>query len=112
MRILLDENVPVRLAGFLTGHSIATVRDMRWLGVKNGRLIVLAETSFDCLLTMDQGVKHQQNLRSTRIGFLVLRSRSNRLNNLLPLVSNMLIGLERVGPGIVIHIPTDQPPIL
>ncbi|MEK7413948.1 MAG: hypothetical protein AAB263_11595 [Planctomycetota bacterium] len=111
MRILLDENVPVRLAGILPGHAIATVRDMRWLGVKNGRLIALAEASFDCLLTMDQGIQHQQNPCSTRIGFHVPRSRSNRLPDLLPFVSATLIGLEQIKPGTVVHIPSDQPPI-
>ena len=105
MRVLLDENVPVRLAGFLSGHAVATVRDMRWLGIKNGKLIALAEGGFDCLLTMDKGMKHQNDLRSLAIGFLVVRSRSNRLGDLLPLVPAILCGLATVMPSKVIVVP-------
>ena len=105
MRILLDENVPVRLATFISGHAVATVRDMRWLGIKNGKLIALAEGSFDCLLTMDKGMKHQNDLRSLTIGFLVVRSRSNRLGDLLPLMPDILRGLAAVVPSRVIVVP-------
>ena len=105
MRVLLDENVPVRLAGFLSGHAVATVRSMRWLGIKNGKLIALAEGGFDCLLTMDKGMKHQNDLRSLAIGFLVVRSRSNRLGDLLPLVPGILRGLATVTPSRVIVVP-------
>jgi predicted nuclease of predicted toxin-antitoxin system len=105
MRILLDENIPVRLAGFVTGHSVATVRDMRWLGVTNGRLIALAEGNFDVLVTMDQGMQHQNHLRSTKLGFVVVHSPSNRLNDLLPLVPAILNGLNGIRPGDVLVIP-------
>jgi predicted nuclease of predicted toxin-antitoxin system len=105
MRVLLDENLPVRLAGFLIGHAVATVKDMRWLGVKNGRLIALAETGFDVLVTLDKGMKHQNDLRSTRLAFVVLRSPSNRLGDLLTLVPLVLRGLDDVAPGRVIVIP-------
>jgi len=105
MRILLDENIPVRLAGFLTGHSVATVRDMRWLGVKNGRLIALAEGNFDILLTLDQGIQHQNHLRSTMLAFMVVQSPSNRLGDLLPLVPTILSGLDKIRPGSVVVLP-------
>jgi len=105
MRVLLDENLPVRLAGFLTGHVVATVRDQRWLGVKNGKLIALAEGGFDCLMTLDKGMKHQNDLRSLTLGFLVIRSRSSRLGDLLPLVPDILRGLEEIRPGCVVAVP-------
>jgi len=104
-RVLLDENLPVRLAAFLTGHAVATVKDMRWLGTKNGKLIALAESGFDVLLTLDKGMKHQNDLRSSRLGFLMVRSPSNRLGDLLILVPAILRGLEDVHPGQVIVVP-------
>jgi predicted nuclease of predicted toxin-antitoxin system len=33
MRLLVDENLPVALAGLLTGHEVATVLAIGWLGV-------------------------------------------------------------------------------
>lgn len=39
MRILLDENMPAKVKyDFGEGHEIRTVRDMGWLGKKNGDL--------------------------------------------------------------------------
>lgn len=102
MRVLLDENLPVRLKAFMTDHAVATVRDMGWLGTKNGRLIALAEASFDCLLTLDQGMVYQQHLRSVHLGFLVVHSRSNRLTDLMPLVPAILKGLAEVKAGQVV----------
>ncbi|WP_299288121.1 hypothetical protein [uncultured Mucilaginibacter sp.] len=42
MKILLDENLPKKLkADFGTEHEVKTVRDMGWLGKKNGELLGL-----------------------------------------------------------------------
>jgi hypothetical protein len=39
MKILLDENLPAKLKyDFGSNHTIFTVRDMNWLGKKNGEL--------------------------------------------------------------------------
>lgn len=98
-RVLLDENLPVRLAAFLSGHGVATVKDMGWLGMKNGTLIALAESAFEVLITLDKGMKHQNDLRSSRLGFILLRSSSNRLGDLLVLVPGILIALGEVRAG-------------
>ena len=40
MRILLDENIPAKLKlDFGQEYEIRTVRDMKWLGKKNGELL-------------------------------------------------------------------------
>ncbi len=42
MKILLDENLPKKLkVDFGTEHEVKTVRDMGWLGKKNGELLGL-----------------------------------------------------------------------
>jgi hypothetical protein len=38
MRILLDEDVPRRLAPLPIGHEVITVPQAGWSGVKNGKL--------------------------------------------------------------------------
>lgn len=43
MRILLDENLPTGLKyHFESAFEVKTVRDMSWLGKKNGELLGLA----------------------------------------------------------------------
>jgi hypothetical protein len=54
MRILLDEDIPRRLAALLVGHEVSTVQRNGWSGVKNGRLLELAAAEFDVFLTMDK----------------------------------------------------------
>lgn len=86
-RILLDECIPRPLAGHLPGHHVRTAPQMGWASIVNGALIKLAESEFDVFLTVDKGILYQQNLSSTALGFIVLRVKSNRLEDLLPLAS-------------------------
>lgn len=62
MRILLDEDLPRRLAALLVGHDVSTVLRSGWAGIKNGKLLGLAAAEFDVLLTMDQNLEFQQDL--------------------------------------------------
>ena len=68
MRLLLDECVPKRLRRELPGHEIRTVQEAGWAGVRNSALLRAADGTFDAMLTVDQGVEHQQNLTGLRIG--------------------------------------------
>jgi hypothetical protein len=49
MKILLDENIDVRFKNsFPTSHTVLTVKDMGWNGIKNGALLLLLkENEFD-----------------------------------------------------------------
>ena len=94
MRILLDEDLPRRLASRLVGHEVSTVQRCGWAGVKNGKLLVLAATQFDVLLTMDSNLEYQQNLATLPIGVLVIQAVSNRIEHLEPVVPNILQELK------------------
>ena len=50
MRLLLDESVPVRLKRHLPSHSVRTVVEMGWSGVRNGDLLKLAASNFDVFI--------------------------------------------------------------
>jgi len=55
MKILIDENLPVKLKDKLNEYEVFTVRDMNWNSVKNGQLLKLAiENSFNVLVTSDK----------------------------------------------------------
>ena len=64
MRVLLDECLPKKLKREITADFIQTVPEAGWAGKKNGELLRLAATEFDVLLTNDQNMEHQQNLKN------------------------------------------------
>jgi hypothetical protein len=55
--------------------------------------------TYDVLLTLDQNLLFQQNLRGRRVAVLVLSARSNRIQDLLPHVAALVEALPRCRPG-------------
>jgi PIN like domain len=105
MRILLDECVPRRLRHELPGHDVHTVHEMGWSGKKNGELLqLMAGQAFEVLLTVDQSIRHQQNLQSAGIALVVLVAPSNRLADLVPLMPSVQVVLNSAKPGDVIEV--------
>lgn len=73
MKVLLDESVPVQLAGALLGHDVSTVSGLGWKGMENGDLLVAAEAAgYDALVLADKNLRYQQNLSGRRIGIVEL----------------------------------------
>lgn len=74
MKILLDENIPAKVKfDFGDSHDVFTVRDMDWLGKKNGELLGLATfNEFDVFITLDRNLKNQQNLDRFKIILILL----------------------------------------
>ena len=105
MKVLLDECLPKRVARLLVGHEVITVRQMNWLGLSNGRLLAVANPQFDVFLTVDKNLVRQQDLTGLRIAVVVLRSRSNKIEDLGPLVPQVLALLASVQPGTVSFVP-------
>ena len=54
---------------------------------------------FDAFITMDKGIRHQQNLSTRSFGVIVLRAKTNRISDLLPLVPELRAKLEEIRPG-------------
>jgi predicted nuclease of predicted toxin-antitoxin system len=99
MKVLLDECVPRKLRRELSEHEVFTVTERGWSGIKNGKLLALAEVEFDIFLTVDQNLKYQQNLKAFNIAVLLLVARNNRLKTLLPLMSEAREALENIKAG-------------
>ena len=105
MRVLLDESLPRDLVAHLPGIDVATVQDQGWAGMQNGALLQAArEAGFTALLTADRNVEHQQNVARSGLALIVLRARSNRLPDLLPLVPRLLAVLPGARIGQVAHV--------
>jgi len=99
MRILIDECLPKQLKGWLAGkHQASTVQEMGWAGVKNGKLLRLAnESGFDVFVTADKNMHYQQNFDGLKLSAVVIPS------NFKPFVQKsipaFLQSLEHVQPG-------------
>ena len=90
MKILLDECIDRRLAKDIAGHEVKTVPQMGWATIKNGELLALAEKDFEVFVTVDRNLSFQQHLPGYNLVVIVLRARSNRLQDLRPLVPKLL----------------------
>ncbi len=99
MKVLLDECVPRKLRRELPGHEVRTVTERGWSGIKNGKLLRLAEAEFDVFLTVDQNLKYQQTLKAFNIEVVLLMARNNRLKTLLPLMVEAREALENIKAG-------------
>ena len=104
MKVLIDENLPRKLADHLKGHECRTVAECGWAGKKNGELLSLTEAEFDVLLTLDKNIPYQQDLKSGRIAVLIIRALSNRIQDLLPVIPDCLAALQSIEPGQVVRI--------
>jgi predicted nuclease of predicted toxin-antitoxin system len=106
MKILLDECVDQQLRFLFADHQIETAAYARLVGLKNGALLAAAEAAgFEVLITTDQEIPFQQNLKFRQIAILVLCAPTNRLADLKPLIPAVLHELERIQLGSVIRIP-------
>jgi predicted nuclease of predicted toxin-antitoxin system len=101
MKLLLDECVPKR-AKFLfsaAGHVCETAREAGFGGKENGELLALIENSFDALVTIDQNMRYQQNIRGRKIAILVIHTASSDLEDIRPHVAQALAALRTIQPG-------------
>jgi hypothetical protein len=101
MRILLDECLPKDLAGELAGHPVKTVPQAGWASISNGKLLRLIASSgkFDLFLTMDKRLPQQNKIRDLPFAIVVLRAKSNRLEDVVPFAPLLLRRLAEFKAG-------------
>jgi len=68
MRILFDQCTPVPIARFLQEHTVRTALQEGWDRLRNGDLLQVCEDAgFEVLLTTDNSIAYQQNLKGARL---------------------------------------------
>lgn len=72
---------------------------MGWAGIKNSDLLVLAEKEFDAFVTVDRKISTQQDLTRFKIALLLIRARTNRLEDIRPLVPELSQALAQAAAG-------------
>ena len=103
-RILLDECLDRRISRHIPDHEIKTAAELGWAGIDNGELLARAENDFDIFITVDRNLSFQQNLPKFDIAVLVLRARTNRLKDLIPLVPKIIAALNKPEKGKAVFI--------
>jgi hypothetical protein len=93
--LLLDECLPLDFRYSFSGHETHTAEWAGFKGRKNEDLLRSAEAAgYDVFLTVDQGIPNQQLTKGRKISIIVIRSRTNQLRDLLPLVDLILSAVE------------------
>ena len=77
---------------------------MGWASIKNGALLNLAESSFDVFVTVDRNLSFQQNLAQRNIAVVVLHAKSNRYQELLPLMHKVLTAMTTIKCGELVEV--------
>ena len=104
MRVLLDECLPKKLKREVEADEVKTVPEVGWASKKNGELLRLAELDFDVLLTNDQNLEHQQNLKKFDLAFVVLVAPTNDIEDLKPLMPAANEAMRTIQPGEIRYI--------
>lgn len=99
--------MPRQLRRDLSAFEIRTVQEEGWSGVKNGELLRRASEAFDVLVTADQRLQYQQNVRRFLIGVVVIAAADTRLPHLRSLLPKLRTAIAEVEPGSVIVV-TDR----
>ena len=107
MKVLLDECLPKKLKREVQADVVKTVPEMGWAGTKNGALLRLVEQEFDVLLTNDQNIEHQQNLKLFDLAVVILVAKTNDIEDLKPLMPAANDAIRTIGSREIKYIKAD-----
>jgi hypothetical protein len=98
VKVLLDENLDHALRRLLGHHEVFTTAYMGWAGLQNGALLRAAEgADIDVLLTGDQTLHSEQNLKGRRLAVVALSD--IRLPILRGSLAKIIAAIDSSKPG-------------
>lgn len=108
MKLLLDENLPVKLKYRFLEHGIETntVAEKKWNSKKNGELLeLLISEGYTHLVTFDSNLSFQQNFLKYPVPVIVIIAPSNNYATIMQIFSELLVCISNsiIGPNVVIH---------
>ena len=110
MKILLDENIDVRLKSLfpVAENEVYTVTELGWGGMKNDELLeLLAENNFDCWIIVDKAILYRRNMSELPCMVTVLDADRNTRKQLAPLISRIFVLPEPGNDNDPANIPED-----
>jgi predicted nuclease of predicted toxin-antitoxin system len=108
MKLLLDENLPVKLKYRFQEHgfTISTIKDERWFGKENGELLQLMVTNnFTTLITFDNNLSYQQNFENYPFRVIVLIAPDNTYHTIMSFLPAIIAKAKEdfIGTQVVVH---------
>ncbi len=99
MKILFDQGTPAPLRRSLADHEVDTVIEKGWDRLKNRDLLAVAILNgYEVLVSTDQSLRYQHDLRRIHLGILVLMTTSwPRISRNTPAVAQALQKVQAVG---------------
>lgn len=109
MKILFDQGTPAPLRQSLADHAVDTVFEKGWDRLKNGELLAVAiANGYEVLVSTDQSLRHQHDLRRIRLGIVVLMTTSwPRISRNTPAVAE---AIQEVRIGGLLEVRFDAGP--
>jgi predicted nuclease of predicted toxin-antitoxin system len=109
MKLLLDECLPLDFRHSFSDHEVHTVQWAGFKGKENGDLLRAAEDAgYRVFLTVDRGILHQWRSKRSKAPIILIRSRTNQLEDLLPLVSAITHVPAVIRSGQAIAVPVSE----
>ena len=102
--VLLDENLPQQLRALLKEFTVVTVAYAGWSGKKNGDLLRSANGQFDVLLTVDKGIKYQNNFTGLNIAVVIMEVRSNQIRDIVPILAEVKKTIGSIQAGMIVKV--------
>ena len=90
MRILLDECVHRGVAKALLPHSVSTVQQAGWRGVKNENLLRLAASQFEVFITTDKNLEYQQHVESLPLPVVTIFTMGSMWMDIEPVIPALI----------------------
>jgi len=103
VKVLLDEMLPVAVAGLLSDHVVATVKAAGYTGLSNGELMRRAVADgYVVLVTADRNLPAQQNVPAS--GIAVVLVRGSRMADIEPQAARIREAVAGARPGTVTRV--------
>jgi predicted nuclease of predicted toxin-antitoxin system len=106
MKVLLDENLPHELRPLLMpAHDVFTVSYLGWSALENGDLLnQAAGNGSEVLISKDQGIEYEQNLSNLPMAVLIVKAKTNQIDDIRPLVPQILTALASLKPKTLVRV--------
>ena len=108
IRLLLDNNVPLRLIPLLRPREVVHASRVGWAELANGDLLRAAdEHGFPLLITGDRNLRYQQNL--TRVGCSIIELSTQHWPTIRANVAELIAAIEAIQPGAYVTVMFPRP---
>lgn len=106
-KVLLDENVNVRVKTLLEGLDVSTVYDLGIDRLVNGELLKFARENVQVFITHDRGIPHQHNHKGQSLVIIVLATKTTELVYVSPLIEKLTELIFESNAGSIISLSQD-----